>query len=205
MVISFSFHFSFKANRIFLFLIMRQNKAAKQWVTTATSEQANEQERKKHIGSRARYKSKWDSKTQHNSIVWHFCRWVQANAKSHFKWNASVVCDFVAKRKTHFEYNSSIFSFCILALLVSSLFFVVFFSVTRSFGDCSSGVHPFDNAHLIPLFVIDFNGNLWICWRRNLLCRCRQIALYCIRQAILTETMKDWNWEWKKSNANAQY
>lgn len=134
----------------------------------------------------------------------------RAHAKSHLnRRNASVivvavaiavVCDFVAKRKTHLEYNPGTFSFCILLLLFSPLssfvWFIRWLLIRRT---------SFDNAHLIPLFVIDFNGNLWICWSQNLLCRCRQrrrrITLYCIRQANLIETMKDWNWEKRRMNA----
>lgn len=78
-------------------------------VATKQSQQKSEQNDGKAVctlwsGSRARHKSKWDSKTQHNSIVWHFCRCIRA-------WNRilriCVVCDFLAERKTHSEFNST--------------------------------------------------------------------------------------------------
>lgn len=60
----------------------------------------------------------------------------------------------------------------------------------------------FDNAYLIPLFVIDFNGNLWIYWsrdrgRRHFCRRCcwQRITLYCMRRQI--DTQKEWGVKWK--------
>lgn len=122
------------------------------------------------LRSRAQYKSKWDSKTQHNSIVWHFWRWNISREIWLYVWMflwmcVSSVILWPKRERTRntihifLTFRRHYFGFCLL----HSLF------IERT---------SFDNAHLMLLFRIDFNGNLWnywACWWFS----CRRMTLYC--------------------------
>lgn len=86
--------------------------------------------------------------TGHNEIdIW------QAN---HFQ--CVCVCNFVAERKIAFQIQLS----TLFARILHGCAFFCFGRISLLIRRTSS-----DNAYLMPLFVIDFNGNLWICWSRD--------------------------------------